>query len=360
MTDEVPLASETQGQDSTKRARTWCFTWNNPPGVSENALEKAFDEGDYRYLVAQLEVGKSGTPHWQGYVEWKRPMRFNALKKLWPLVHWEARKGTRDEARAYCMKEDSRATTVHNTVAGPHELGKWIGGQGSRSDLAAVMDRVRAGATMRELCEEFPAAALRYSSGLQKARLIFASDERLSEPQVTLLYGPPGCGKTRMVYDEFKQDLWVNPLGAGGWYDGYDQHENALFDDFAGKLSGHRLTDVLRLLDRYTLRVATKGSFTVWVPKRLFLTSNYHPRRWWDWAGVGDGSVSREAQYPALARRFTCVVAWNSDGTDSRTIRRPVGWTRVRRDGSGVFLTDWDQFWGWEPFDGDEFDILFE
>lgn len=82
--------------------------------------------GPIRYVCWQLErAPDTGRLHLQGYVEFFKPQRLRAAQQALraPTAHLEKRRGTRDQARDYCRKEESR-------VQGPWEAGKWIGGQG--------------------------------------------------------------------------------------------------------------------------------------------------------------------------------------------------------------------------------------
>uniref|UniRef100_UPI004047E79C hypothetical protein n=1 Tax=Shewanella sp. TaxID=50422 RepID=UPI004047E79C len=93
-------------------ARDWVFTINNP---SEKDWDKVW-AFSYKYLVFQVEVGESGTPHIQGFVQMQELIRITGLKKLHKRAHWEKRRGTPDEAADYCKKEESR-------IDGPYEDG---------------------------------------------------------------------------------------------------------------------------------------------------------------------------------------------------------------------------------------------
>ena len=90
---------------SKSLATNWVFTLNNPEPQHEQSL---IDEVPYRYLVFQHEISESGTHHLQGYVVLSRQLRLSALKKLLPTAHWEIRKGTHEQAKAYCTKEETR------------------------------------------------------------------------------------------------------------------------------------------------------------------------------------------------------------------------------------------------------------
>lgn len=103
---------------SNVRPYNWIFTWNNPdlvngPGILHNLL----DTKVARYVVYQLEEGELGTTHYQGYIEFVQKKTLVACKKLLPNAHWEPRRGSPEEAAAYCKKEETRKD-------GPWELGE--------------------------------------------------------------------------------------------------------------------------------------------------------------------------------------------------------------------------------------------
>lgn len=114
------------------QARNWCFTaYNDPSAVDWDNVRTL------RYCVYQHEVcPETQRDHWQGYLEFTVPKRMAELKVIMDdkTVHFETRKGTRQQARAYCMKAESRAPDEE-----PVEYGEWTGGQErSRNDLTAA------------------------------------------------------------------------------------------------------------------------------------------------------------------------------------------------------------------------------
>lgn len=96
--------------------------------------------------------------HWQTYIELEKPQRMSWLKKAYgdTTVHLEARKGSRSEAKDYCMKDGTW-----------EEHGKWIKGQGHRSDLDNVVDRLVEGDKLCDIMMEDPATYCRYRQGLK-------------------------------------------------------------------------------------------------------------------------------------------------------------------------------------------------
>lgn len=56
----------------------WCFTINNPHRVyatSTTLMDQLKADERVRYVVFQEELSPSGTPHYQGYIEFKRSVR---------------------------------------------------------------------------------------------------------------------------------------------------------------------------------------------------------------------------------------------------------------------------------------------
>jgi hypothetical protein len=99
-------------------AKAWCFTLNNWTDSEYGALVQRFSEsGDEYFFIVGKEVGESGTPHLQGYIE-KRTGRFRPLPKFQVLrdgknaVHFERAKGNRKQNFKYCSKDDNFTTNI--------------------------------------------------------------------------------------------------------------------------------------------------------------------------------------------------------------------------------------------------------
>ncbi|AXL65944.1 replication-associated protein [False black widow spider associated circular virus 1] len=278
------------------RGRNWLFTENNPTLNPNDFLESAKLWDHVRYIIFQQETGEGGTSHYQGYVEFSQPIRFAKVTGFLPRAHWEMRRGTSAQCIEYCSKLDTR-------VDGPWTYGDpGFSSQGSRSDLSGAIEALREGG-LKRLREDCPEVYVKYHRGLHQ---LYNAElpSRPRAPDVHLLFGPPGCGKTRFFYDNYPNSPSL-AVTDGFWFDGYSGEDSVLIDDYDGKASRWTLSNLLRILDRYSIQVPIKGGFTPWIPTRIFITSNLHPSNWYDYS-------QRQQRYQALSRRFTRVTWWSS------------------------------------------------
>jgi len=112
----------------------WCFTLYNVPKVP--STDKRF-----KYCVYQKEkCPTTGKDHYQGYVEFQRSIRMKTIKELFgdDSIHLEARRGSRTQARDYCMKSQT-------ALGEPVELGEWVeSDSGNRVDLHYAREKILA------------------------------------------------------------------------------------------------------------------------------------------------------------------------------------------------------------------------
>jgi len=253
------------------QSRNWVFTWNNP----DYDAEQPNVWPDVKYAVWQHEVGASGTPHYQGYVMFTSNKRMSWLKANMPHVsHWEPRAGTHEEAKAYCTKEDTR-------THGPFEYGTEPQ-QGKRSDLAEVAEYTKTHTT-KEVAEAFPSLFIRYNRGLMAYRNVVKFTERPDDTKTELIiyWGVRGSGKSHMakaLYPGYYSLMRPRTKDGGCWWDGYEQQDTVLIDEFFGWLSPDLLC---RLNDKGKAQVETKFGFVPFNSKRIVITSNQDPWHWW-------------------------------------------------------------------------------
>lgn len=276
----------------------WCFTENNNAQEYWATVGDIFEahETHIAYICGQLEQGEH--VHFQGYVQLKRAQALSWLKaNVSSTAHFEIQRGTNDQARDYCQKQDD--TVLPNTFIefGTFKPGR--AGRGARNDVAALRNAIQEHKSQRDIIEDdtLVETFARLIKFHDRVRTLYKPPPRPDGVKIILYVGEPGTGKTRLAYQTYP-DLFEIPISNGTlWLDGYDDHKHVLFDDFMGKGSKMGLDNTLKFMDRYVRSVPYKGGHTWYRPEVIMITSNYHPRYWYDWK-------KREASWNALKRRF--------------------------------------------------------
>lgn len=270
------------------RGTRWCFTLNNP--TEDEALHLSglgVELSDVSYIVCGAEVSESGTPHLQGYLELPSRLRGAAVKLLvGERCHLELSRGTSTQASSYCKKD-----------ADFFEFGELLPGPGFRTDLESIKSLMDEGARGSCISQTHFSRWVQYRRSFD-AYIQLASLPRDFATTVSLYWGPTGTGKTRAVH-ELESSLWTASDCSLSWFDGYDDHEAVLFDDFVS-IKNDKFGFLLQLLDRYPLRVPIKGGFVNWRPERIYFTSNLPLADWF--TGVSEDSKA------ALKRRITNTI----------------------------------------------------
>lgn len=277
------------------RSRAWCFT---------NNADSNGDVPPVLFLIPTficwgVERGAGGRLHHQGYVEFSEPVTLSTVKRRLAntRLHLEPRRGTQSQAIAYCKKDG----------------GDWVEHgerrqQGKRTDLAIVRGLMERGGSIRSLFRHdtvFSYQCIRYAEKYASIMGAGRSPDAPYGPVIRWYWGPTGSGKTRAAFDEAKCDYgddvwWAN--GSLQWYDGYDAHKAVILDDFRPEWTGASLSTMLRLLDRFPMRVPVKGGFVQWVPEVVWITCPRAPEECYLEAGEDIEQLTRRV---TVVKEFT-------------------------------------------------------
>jgi len=242
------------------------------------------------------------TPHLQGAVVLNTQKTFATLKSMPGLsrAHLASMRGTPSQSLDYCSKED-RTPFQKGTIPEP----------GKRTDLQEACEALQEGKTLRDLAETNPTTVVKYHKGLMSLRALLLEGTR-TKPTVFWLHGETGTGKTRSAVElgeKLGGSYWISS-GSLRWFDGYDGQRVAILDDF--RSDSCEFNFLLRLLDRYILRVEFKGGFTDWRPEIIVITSCSSPT--WTYQLKPNDDVEQ------LLRRIDHVVAFDSGSYDKEPL----------------------------------------
>lgn len=241
-----------------------------------------------RYAIYGAEIcPETKRHHWQTYIELKKPMRGTGVVKAYGLssdtMWFKGEKiKNRNAARNYCKKDGKW-----------FEIGKWIKGQGHRSDLDNFVTKLKEGSKLSEMMINEPTLYCKYRNGLKDIAHNIEKKHRkeFRKVKVVLLTGPTGTGKTRKGMK--KCDYKITDLK---WWDGYDGEKSILIDEYDNNVP---ITKLLNILDGYSLRLPVKGGFTYANWDTVYITTNLkldelHPN-------------AKKAHRKALMRRITKI-----------------------------------------------------
>jgi len=252
------------------RSRNFCFTLNN---YSEDVYQHLLSV-ECKYVVIGKEVGESGTPHLQGFISFKDAKSLSSLKKINVHAHWEMCKGLPSQNRTYCIK-DGNFEEVGTIPKDPTDKGKME--QEAWADaLKCVqegrLEDVRPDILCRNLKQvEYAADRIRAN----KRKLEDLSGEVVNE----WIWGPTGTGKSHTAREE-NPGLFAK-LSFAKWFDGYEYEDVILIEDV--DLSARDHPGQYKIwLDKYVFPVEVKGRALKIRPKKVIITSNYHPSDIWE------------------------------------------------------------------------------
>jgi len=269
----------------TQRYRSVCYTVNNYTD-QDIALARTAPYGSGH--VCGLEVGETGTPHMQGYINLKEKLSCKALHKYLPHANFqESRAPQPKDAWNYCKKgkqpkADWEAHKDNSPLFGLDADVVIEEGQypqpGARNDLKRQADRISAGeTTLDKLSVEDPMIFHQYGRTLSKLEdLKLRQQFRTEMTACTWLHGPTGVGKSHEAFQDYHPDthyLWK--LNDHGWQDGYTGQPIVIMNDYRGEI---KYNDMLNIIDKWPYTVPRRSREPApFLAKKVIITSSLPP-----------------------------------------------------------------------------------
>lgn len=204
---------------------------------------RAYAQTECKYMRFGHEVcPTTNRPHLQGWLQWTNPRMVGEFWQQFGHPHVQPRRGTVEHNQLYTSKEKDF-----------EEFGT-PPSQGKRTDWTTAVAQLRTQRVV-DVVDSQP-HLLPAIRALERYQTLSRQPPKDRDVRVLYIYGTSGCGKTRSIHAAFPDAYW-KPNGE--WWDGYDNQEVVVLDDFYGDIQHAQL---LRVLDRYPLRVPVKGGFT--------------------------------------------------------------------------------------------------
>lgn len=253
------------------KSRAFVFTINNYNDEDEQLLHdlgRRADESRISYLVVGREIAPTtGTPHLQGYIRFINPRSRAATSRLLGgRAFVEPARGSQLQNSTYCKKSEDffeYGESDENSVSE----------QGRRTDLERVRELLTTGRSFRDIALTCTSAQS-FNFALRAAPYLAPSTR--TKPTVIWIHGRSGTGKTHHGLSMAEQrgyDTYIHSTGK--WFDGYDSQQCVILDDI--RTDTLPFAFLLRLLDKFPVRVESKGSSTWFNPLLIVVTCPHSP-----------------------------------------------------------------------------------
>lgn len=246
-------------------SRNWCFTLNNYTDTDLAELAS----WDVRYMKFGKEVGESGTPHLQGFVVMACVCRLSKMRVICPRAHWEVMKGRLEHNDTYVEKEGDWTERGDRPVT-----------QKRKGEMNAERWELALEAIKENRIDEVPAdIVIQHATKFGAIRSLFRKEDLTdTEEKMEWYCGGTGTGKSRRAREE-NPNAYIKMCNK--WWDGYVGEDVVIIEDFD---KDHKvLCHHLKIwADRYKFPAEFKGGKMDIRPRKIIITSNWHPEDIWE------------------------------------------------------------------------------
>ena len=313
--------------------RRFQLTFNNPKehDYSHEKIKSLLEAGGkIGYWCMGDEIGTQETYHTHLYVEFVNPAMIKTVQKRFYGAHIEvATWGTGEQNRAYVRKEGeqyNKQTDGHYSYVDKNgklhegvnyadtfeeygEMSSGGRGHGDRNDMRLLYAMIEDGLDNATILSSHP-EYLRDITTIDRVRQTILEKKYRSEFRildVTYIYGPTGCGKSRSVREQHGYEQCYNTSDYKHPFDGYRQQPVLIFDEFRSDL---RIGDMLQYLDGYPIELPARYSnkqacyTTVYIISNLPLENQYTTTQ-----------IESPETWQAFLRRINRVRIFENDGS---------------------------------------------
>lgn len=289
------------------------FTINNPDETK--TLPKIFEEQGINctHIVWCKEIGREGTPHYQGCFTLELKMKEGAMQNKFrakAISGWVKVCINYTVAMDY-INRTGKYQDKPGLLTGPFNYGhKKASAQGRRNDLLNATETLKKTKSMKRVAELHAVEYVKYHKGLGALKSILEINvKRDWKTEVHILTGVAGSGKSYTANKEAGPEAYYTQNCKEGqvfWWSGYNGQENIVIDEFYGSIQLHVM---LQLMDAYPLKVHTGvGESTEFLGRKIWITSNKGWKAWY-----GKEFLDNPRWIRAFERRITSVRDYSEE-----------------------------------------------
>lgn len=260
----------------TARSRNYVFTLNNPTEEDQDTVYGLHTiDPHVVYAVVGMEVGASGTPHYQGFLCFSQPKSLKQLREIFDKAHYEPKRGTFQQAADYCKKDGNYYEW--GTLPMDQDKRGAAGKDAFEEMMRETIELVRAGNYKdihAVMTTHIRACEYRILKEQQQMRNLLTLD---GDMEHVWYWGPAGTGKSLKARTE-NPGCYLKMCNK--WWDGYNGEDVVLIEDF--DKNHNVLVHHMKIwADRYAFKAEVKGGCIDIRPKKIIVTSNYAPEEIW-------------------------------------------------------------------------------
>ncbi len=283
-----------------ERAKNWVFTMFNYEHNEDyiRQINKLKEADDVIWMIYGHETAPTtGEKHLQGAVCFNKQYRKKQITKRFDYrIHFDVMRGTPQESKNYCTKEDTTGYFERGIMPVPGsqktkenwDLYRKLAEQGKFNDIPSKI-------------------WVRYHSALKAIRAESLKDESMEDiddlkKHFLWLWGPTGTGKShtaRRIAKELAPDEEPYLKDLNKWWGNYKCQKVTIIEEADEKRCEHLASFFKKWCDKWSFTAEGKGiSYDEGIrPNYVIVTSNYEIR----------DCFKEPADYEPLERRFTIV-----------------------------------------------------
>ena len=300
------------------QSRKWLITINNPQecGLDRNTIIDKLNAFFPGYYCLADEIATTGTPHTHIFLYRKSAIRFNTIKKVFPIAHIDKSYGSVIENRDYVAKQgkwadsDKAETSVEGSFyeCGTPPLEK----EEQNPQMYQLIQDINDGMSTLDIIKSTPSMAFRIRDIdiIRQTILTEKYTNECREVSVCYLFGESGTGKTSSIFQKHQGHeicrITNYRNGHNISFDGYNGQDVLVFEDFNSQIP---IENMLNYLDIYPLALPARyhdktACFTkVYITSNLLLNQQYR-----------DVQLHSPEIWFAFLRRIHCVIEFFADG----------------------------------------------